>query len=177
MCSCHEYMACGSTACSKMPDPPCGQRCSSEHAPRPEGRPAALLELGLCNALKGCRVGADEQCQKTVLSALEMRLVHTTQTGLLARCCKRTRRQIASACNAMGAQRYDVGVVWMRRDLRLSDHPALSDAADTCLALVIAHVISNAALEPRSNQPGAATGVPQLGPHQLRCASLQPCMC
>ena len=57
----------------------------------------------------------------------------------------------------------------MRRDLRLSDHPALTAAAQSCQWLVAVHVIADRELEPRRNQPGMATGVPQLGPHQLRC--------
>ena len=79
------------------------------------------------------------------------------------------RRTAVQSMSAHMAQ-YDLGVVWLRRDLRLSDHPALTAAAQSCQWLVAVHVIADRELEPRRNQPGMTTGVPQLGPHQLRCA-------
>ena len=68
---------------------------------------------------------------------------------------------------------FDLGVVWHRRDLRIADHPALYAASQECRHLLAVHIVSNAELEPRTNQTGAHTGAPRMGPHQLRCA---PCV-
>ena len=70
----------------------------------------------------------------------------------------------------MSAARCDVGVVWFRRDLRLEDHAALTEASQACSTLLPVFVIGNAALCPRQNQQGCCTGVPMTGPHQMRCA-------
>ena len=44
-------------------------------------------------------------------------------------------------------QRYQLGVVWLRRDLRLYDHAALAQALEHCQAVVLAFVFDRSILD------------------------------
>jgi hypothetical protein len=69
------------------------------------------------------------------------------------------------------AMRVDLGIVWFRHDLRLTDHAALVSAQNSCSEILPLFVIDNSGLVPRRNQPGCETGVPATGPHKVRCAA------
>jgi hypothetical protein len=66
------------------------------------------------------------------------------------------------------AMRVDLGIVWFRRDLRLTDHAALHSAQQSCSTILPIFVVDSSSLAPRRNQPGCETGVPMTGPHQVR---------
>lgn len=83
--------------------------------------------------------------------------------------CRQLNQTATRAASSMPA---DLGIVWFRRDLRVVDHPALLAASEECSSLVAAHIVSDDELQPRRNQSDATTGVPRMGPHQLRCACL-----
>ena len=44
-------------------------------------------------------------------------------------------------------QRYQLGLVWLRRDLRLYDHAALAQALEHCQAVVLAFVFDRSILD------------------------------
>lgn len=58
-------------------------------------------------------------------------------------------------------------IVWFRRDLRITDHKPLAEAATASGCLVPLYCFDVGELVPRV-QDGVSIGVPKLGPHRAR---------
>jgi len=60
-------------------------------------------------------------------------------------------------------------LVWLRNDLRVTDHAGLRAAAEEAQHLSAVYCLDGASLTPRRPQAEGGTGLPRVGPHRLKC--------
>ena len=59
-------------------------------------------------------------------------------------------------------------LVWLRNDLRVTDHEGLRAAAEEAQHLSAVYCLDGVSLTPRRAPAEGGTGLPRLGPHRLR---------
>ena len=59
-------------------------------------------------------------------------------------------------------------LVWLRNDLRVTDHEGLTAAAAEAQHLSAVYCLDDASMAPRRSVAEGGTGLPMLGPHRLR---------
>ena len=59
-------------------------------------------------------------------------------------------------------------LVWLRNDLRVTDHEAFTAAAAEAQHLSAVYCLDDASMAPRGSAADGGTGLPRLGPHRLR---------